>query len=287
MFIHNKRLQYTVRVGESNPVLGSLLLERFGGPDGELAAAVRHWPKGRWKRGVPSFAHRGRQQPHAADPVQGRPGTDQFFARAVDRGLRAASELRDADLLAGEDQVGVPDDLAVDLEDRVVLVGVALGRLSSRHRRGRSWRCPRIDGEPENGGSRPALRRATAYRPQEAIRKLAAQAVRLQRLSCRLSIPDGSRMLSMEIGGKPLASALTSRPDGRLEQVALSGGRKVGPARGHGAAKGRHDVIGSHSVTLSIATSRQETREPHVRPAATALSTLPAARDKIAKLAIG
>src|SRR3954447_2686398 len=43
MFMHNKRLQYTVRVGETNPVLGSLLLEQFGGPDGELAAAMRYF----------------------------------------------------------------------------------------------------------------------------------------------------------------------------------------------------------------------------------------------------
>jgi len=43
MFIHNKRLQYTVRVGETNPVLASLLLEQFGGADGELAAAMRYF----------------------------------------------------------------------------------------------------------------------------------------------------------------------------------------------------------------------------------------------------
>src|SRR3954466_785534 len=43
MFVHNKRLQYTVRVGEANPVLASLLLEQFGGPDGELAAAMRYF----------------------------------------------------------------------------------------------------------------------------------------------------------------------------------------------------------------------------------------------------
>src|SRR6185312_17346842 len=46
MFIHNKRLQYTVRVGETNPVLGSLMLEQFGGPDGELAAAMRYFTQG-------------------------------------------------------------------------------------------------------------------------------------------------------------------------------------------------------------------------------------------------
>jgi Mn-containing catalase len=46
MFVHNKRLQYTVRVAEPNPALGSLLLEQFGGPDGELAAAMRYFTQG-------------------------------------------------------------------------------------------------------------------------------------------------------------------------------------------------------------------------------------------------
>jgi len=43
MFMHNKRLQYTVRVGESNPGLANLMLEQFGGPQGELAAAMRYF----------------------------------------------------------------------------------------------------------------------------------------------------------------------------------------------------------------------------------------------------
>lgn len=43
MFLHNKKLQYTVRVSEPNAVLGSLMLEQFGGPDGELAAAMRYF----------------------------------------------------------------------------------------------------------------------------------------------------------------------------------------------------------------------------------------------------
>lgn len=46
MFMHNKRLQYTVRVSEPNPVLASLLLEQFGGADGELAAAMRYFTQG-------------------------------------------------------------------------------------------------------------------------------------------------------------------------------------------------------------------------------------------------
>src|ERR1700710_1531899 len=50
MFMHNKRLQYTVRVAEPNPVLASLLLEQFGGPDGELAAAMRYFTQGLGER---------------------------------------------------------------------------------------------------------------------------------------------------------------------------------------------------------------------------------------------
>src|SRR4051794_41176417 len=43
MFAHNKRLQYTVHVSESNPGLANLMLEQFGGPQGELAAACRYF----------------------------------------------------------------------------------------------------------------------------------------------------------------------------------------------------------------------------------------------------
>jgi len=43
MFIHNKRLQYTVRVSRPDPGLANLLLEQFGGPQGELAAALRYF----------------------------------------------------------------------------------------------------------------------------------------------------------------------------------------------------------------------------------------------------
>src|SRR3954447_7119379 len=46
MFMHNKRLMYTVRVSEPNPMLASLFLEQFGGPDGELAAAMRYFTQG-------------------------------------------------------------------------------------------------------------------------------------------------------------------------------------------------------------------------------------------------
>ncbi|MBV8536505.1 MAG: manganese catalase family protein [Alphaproteobacteria bacterium] len=43
MFMHNKRLMYTVRVSQPDPKLASLMLEQFGGPQGELAAAMRYF----------------------------------------------------------------------------------------------------------------------------------------------------------------------------------------------------------------------------------------------------
>ncbi|QUE75218.1 manganese catalase family protein [Stutzerimonas stutzeri] len=46
MFVHNKRLQYTVRVAGPNPGLANLMLEQFGGPQGELAAAMRYFTQG-------------------------------------------------------------------------------------------------------------------------------------------------------------------------------------------------------------------------------------------------
>jgi len=46
MFAHNKRLQYTVRVSETNPGLANLMLEQFGGAQGELAAACRYFTQG-------------------------------------------------------------------------------------------------------------------------------------------------------------------------------------------------------------------------------------------------
>ncbi|MFL6587495.1 MAG: manganese catalase family protein [Luteimonas sp.] len=43
MFMHNKKLQYTVRVAQGDPQLATLMLEQFGGPQGELAAAMRYF----------------------------------------------------------------------------------------------------------------------------------------------------------------------------------------------------------------------------------------------------
>lgn len=46
MFMHNKRLQYTVRVSEPNPRLATMMMEQFGGADGELGAAMRYFTQG-------------------------------------------------------------------------------------------------------------------------------------------------------------------------------------------------------------------------------------------------
>src|SRR5689334_14843513 len=46
MFMHNKRLMYTVRVGGPDPRMANLILEQFGGADGELAAAMRYFTQG-------------------------------------------------------------------------------------------------------------------------------------------------------------------------------------------------------------------------------------------------
>ena len=46
MFMHNKRLMYTVRVSEPNPFLAASILEQFGGPQGELSAAMRYFSQG-------------------------------------------------------------------------------------------------------------------------------------------------------------------------------------------------------------------------------------------------
>ena len=85
MFSHNKRLQYTVRVNESNPGLANLMLEQFGGPQGELAAAMRYFTQAsrRGRSGPQGHAarhrHRGAQPPrgdrhHRRHAQQGREG---------------------------------------------------------------------------------------------------------------------------------------------------------------------------------------------------------------------
>src|SRR6202140_5921832 len=42
MYHHIKKLMYTVRVGQADPRFGRMLLEQFGGANGELAAAMQY-----------------------------------------------------------------------------------------------------------------------------------------------------------------------------------------------------------------------------------------------------
>jgi Mn-containing catalase len=46
MYHHVKKLMYTVRIGEPEPRFGRILLEQFGGPNGELAAAMQYTVQG-------------------------------------------------------------------------------------------------------------------------------------------------------------------------------------------------------------------------------------------------
>jgi len=42
MFVYEKRLEYPVRIKQTNPKLASLIISQFGGPDGELNASMRY-----------------------------------------------------------------------------------------------------------------------------------------------------------------------------------------------------------------------------------------------------
>jgi Mn-containing catalase len=46
MYHHVKSLMYTVRIGEPDPRFGRMLLEQFGGANGELAAAMQYSVQG-------------------------------------------------------------------------------------------------------------------------------------------------------------------------------------------------------------------------------------------------
>jgi len=53
VFLHNKKLMYTVRIDQPNPDFAKMLLEQFGGPNGELGAAMRYFTQG-WNEKDPA-----------------------------------------------------------------------------------------------------------------------------------------------------------------------------------------------------------------------------------------
>ena len=42
MFVYEKKLQYPVRIKNTNPKLASIIISQYGGPYGELGAALRY-----------------------------------------------------------------------------------------------------------------------------------------------------------------------------------------------------------------------------------------------------
>ena len=42
MFVYEKRLQYPIRVKNTNPKLAKIIISQYGGPDGELGASLRY-----------------------------------------------------------------------------------------------------------------------------------------------------------------------------------------------------------------------------------------------------
>ena len=42
MWNYEKRLQYPVKITQTNPKIAQIILSQFGGPDGELGASLRY-----------------------------------------------------------------------------------------------------------------------------------------------------------------------------------------------------------------------------------------------------
>lgn len=42
MWNYEKRLQYPVKITQTNPKMAQVIISQFGGPDGELAASMRY-----------------------------------------------------------------------------------------------------------------------------------------------------------------------------------------------------------------------------------------------------
>ena len=42
MFVYEKKLQYPVKIKNTNPKLAAVIISQYGGPDGELGASMRY-----------------------------------------------------------------------------------------------------------------------------------------------------------------------------------------------------------------------------------------------------
>lgn len=43
MFVYEKKLEYPIRIKNSNPALAKFICSQYGGPDGELGASLRYF----------------------------------------------------------------------------------------------------------------------------------------------------------------------------------------------------------------------------------------------------
>src|SRR5215218_3773131 len=92
MYHHVKTLMYTVRVDEPDPRFGNMLLEQFGGANGELAAAMQYSIQGincddaGRKDLLMESRNRRLPRPHASEAAQ--VGARRSRSRPVDRYCR-------------------------------------------------------------------------------------------------------------------------------------------------------------------------------------------------------
>ena len=42
MFVYDKKLQYPVKIANTDPRLAAIIISQYGGPDGELGASLRY-----------------------------------------------------------------------------------------------------------------------------------------------------------------------------------------------------------------------------------------------------
>lgn len=42
MWNYEKRLEYPIKIKQTNPTLASMIISQYGGPDGELGASMRY-----------------------------------------------------------------------------------------------------------------------------------------------------------------------------------------------------------------------------------------------------
>ena len=133
MYHHVKKLMYTVRVDEPDPRFGNMLLEQFGGANGELAAAMQYSIQGLncedpdrkdllMDIGTEELSHLevvGCSRPHAsqADEIRPREGGSRPAHRHCRRRRRQSVQLQGNPWTA--DYLKITGELDVDLRSNI------------------------------------------------------------------------------------------------------------------------------------------------------------------------